>query len=266
VNCALSCLSAPQIQRKFNFVLNPCFLGYLLCSDSVLRLLVPPRDYFFAIICHTESFLSAHLISWWSYSCFEEPPLHLRVHCAFRKFSEQARYAVCKGLSYILVHQGFLLYFGSTSYTCTFLLAIGVARGAKGTMPPTFLENIVILCFERRFSKQNSVIRLKSYIFPPNFFAPSPNFWAPLVLALSFFQDASWRPADGDRSTVLHPFWHERSKLNGTSHLRLWINQRETIDPRNLCTMCAYAYLCVGKKCSWCTVHCYNTVAAGVFR
>ena len=36
--------------------------------------------------------------------------------------------------------------------------------GGKGTMaPPKFLEN-VILCFERRFSKQNSVIRLKSNI------------------------------------------------------------------------------------------------------
>jgi len=33
---------------------------------------------------------------------------------------------------------------------------------AKGSMPPPkFEENIVILCFERRFSKQNSVIRLK---------------------------------------------------------------------------------------------------------
>ena len=34
-------------------------------------------------------------------------------------------------------------------------------------MPPQFLENIVILCFERRVSKQNSVIRLKSNILPP---------------------------------------------------------------------------------------------------
>jgi len=31
----------------------------------------------------------------------------------------------------------------------------------KGPCPPNFLENLVILCFERRFSKQNSVIRLK---------------------------------------------------------------------------------------------------------
>ena len=47
---------------------------------------------------------------------------------------------------------------------------IGVAKGA---MPPKILENMVILCFERRFSKQNSVIRLKSNILPP-----LQNFWA----------------------------------------------------------------------------------------
>jgi len=38
-------------------------------------------------------------------------------------------------------------------------------------MPPKFLENIVILCFKRRFSKQNSVIRQISNIFSPQ------NFW-----------------------------------------------------------------------------------------
>jgi len=38
---------------------------------------------------------------------------------------------------------------------------------------PKFLENIVILCFERRFFKQNSIIRLQSNILPhPKFFAP----------------------------------------------------------------------------------------------
>ena len=37
--------------------------------------------------------------------------------------------------------------------------------------PPKCLENIVTLCFEKRFSKQNSVIRLKSYtLTPPKFF------------------------------------------------------------------------------------------------
>jgi len=40
----------------------------------------------------------------------------------------------------------------------------GNRRDKQGT------ENIVILCFDRRFTKQNSVIRLKSYIPPPKFF------------------------------------------------------------------------------------------------
>jgi len=45
---------------------------------------------------------------------------------------------------------------------------IGVARGGqRGHAPPKNLENIVILWFERRFSKQNSVIRLISKILPP---------------------------------------------------------------------------------------------------
>jgi len=39
-------------------------------------------------------------------------------------------------------------------------------RGQKGHGPPKFVENIVILCFERRFSKENRV-RLKSNILAP---------------------------------------------------------------------------------------------------
>jgi len=42
--------------------------------------------------------------------------------------------------------------------------------GQRGHVPPKFLENIVILCFERRFSQQNSVIRLKSSILAPTKF------------------------------------------------------------------------------------------------
>ena len=38
-------------------------------------------------------------------------------------------------------------------------LGIGVAGGRQtGHDPQKFLENIVISCFERRFSKQNSVV------------------------------------------------------------------------------------------------------------
>jgi len=49
-----------------------------------------------------------------------------------------------------------------------FISNIDVAMGVpRGHGPLKFLDNIVILCFERRFSKQNSVIRLKSNILPP---------------------------------------------------------------------------------------------------
>jgi len=51
-------------------------------------------------------------------------------------------------------------------------MAIGVARGAYGPCPPKFLEHMIILCIERQYTKQISVIRLKSNIFPPQ------NFWA----------------------------------------------------------------------------------------
>jgi len=44
--------------------------------------------------------------------------------------------------------------------------------GQMGYDLPRFLENIFILCFEKRFSEQNSVICLKSNILAP------PNFWA----------------------------------------------------------------------------------------
>jgi len=53
--------------------------------------------------------------------------------------------------------------------------------GSKGPCPPKFLEKIVILCFERRFSKQNSVIRLKSNIFGlPKFLGCPPKVVTPL--------------------------------------------------------------------------------------
>ena len=52
--------------------------------------------------------------------------------------------------------------------------SIRESRGGKGAIPPKLLENRVILCFERRFYKQNSVIRLKSSILlrPQIFFTP----------------------------------------------------------------------------------------------
>jgi len=49
-------------------------------------------------------------------------------------------------------------------------------RGQRGHGSPKFLENIVILCFERRFSKQNVVIRLQSNIFASPEFLPPQTF------------------------------------------------------------------------------------------
>jgi len=89
----LSRLCVPRMQRV-GFVMKPCLVGYVLCSNSIFHLLVRPRGYFFAIIRHTESFPSAYPSSRWSYSCFKQPAIHL--HCAFREFSEQGRYAVPK--------------------------------------------------------------------------------------------------------------------------------------------------------------------------
>jgi len=40
--------------------------------------------------------------------------------------------------------------------------------GGKGAMTPKFLAYLVILCFERRCPKHNTVARLKSKDFPPN--------------------------------------------------------------------------------------------------
>jgi len=43
-------------------------------------------------------------------------------------------------------------------------------RGGKRTTPPKFLQNLLILCFERRLSKHNSVDRLESHILTPTHF------------------------------------------------------------------------------------------------
>jgi len=50
-------------------------------------------------------------------------------------------------------------------------------------MSPKFLAHIVILCFDRRYPKQNSVIRVKSNILVlPNFLTP-PKFWTGYAIA-----------------------------------------------------------------------------------
>jgi len=49
--------------------------------------------------------------------------------------------------------------------------------GLRGHVHPKFLEHIVILCCEKRYPKQNSVIPLKSNILAsPKFFGPTQIF------------------------------------------------------------------------------------------
>jgi len=51
------------------------------------------------------------------------------------------------------------------------LQPIGVARRAQESMPlPKFLQYLVILRFERRYPKQNTVAHLKSNILARQFF------------------------------------------------------------------------------------------------
>jgi len=55
--------------------------------------------------------------------------------------------------------------------------------------PQKLLENIATLCFERRFPKQNSVIRLKSNILPtPQIFVPLQTFGLATPLDMSELQ------------------------------------------------------------------------------
>ena len=66
-------------------------------------------------------------------------------------------------------------------------------------------------------------------------------------------------------SRVQHNAWHKYITLIRTGQLKLCRNWWVTVDPRNLCTKCTCANLCVVRKCSWLTVRCYSTVIAGVF-
>ena len=71
------------MQRRFGFVLDPRFVGYFIFSKSIFYFLASPRRYVFAII-HSIRFHPIFPSIKWSYSCFEDLPLPLRVRCAFR--------------------------------------------------------------------------------------------------------------------------------------------------------------------------------------
>jgi len=91
--------------------------------------------------------------------------------------------------------------------------------GSQRGHSPQILENIVILCFEKHFSKQNSVIRLKSSILPPKIFWPLPNFWADYATAASTQVESilpSWWKSQLNRS-LLEFLWMQGGILGYTS-------------------------------------------------
>jgi len=82
---------------------------------------------------------------------------------------------------------------------------------AKGVIPPTFLENIVILCFERRFSKQNSVISLKSNVLPrQKFLGWLCHCARPLIV---LFTGKCWRAEKYHLSFIVYSMHNRRQKV-----------------------------------------------------
>jgi len=53
---------------------------------------------------------------------------------------------------------------------------IGIAEGPREPCPPQIFRTYSLLCFERRYHKQNSVIRLKSNILDPTKVLSAPMF------------------------------------------------------------------------------------------
>ena len=91
---------------------------------------------------------------------------------------------------------------------CHFGVAcIGIARG-QGSHSPLNFYNAVILCLdsERRFSKQNSVICLRSNILPP------PNFWAGYTI-ISLEKDTDRMCPSSPRQTWSSNLNHTASQL-----------------------------------------------------
>jgi len=100
-------------------------------------------EYHLAIIM-LRSTLEYQPITWSNYksnnSFFETPGLSLQL-CAVLLWGPISRWEI-------------FLHFGN--------LCNEVATGAKGAMPPQFLAYLVVLRFERRCPKPNTVARLKS--------------------------------------------------------------------------------------------------------
>ena len=100
----LSRLSVPRTQRRrFGFVPKPCLTGSTVFARRArFTSWFYRRVNFMPFISHhTEPIPSTNPRGSWS--CFEQLPLYLCVHCRFRELKKEVNHSVWKGLSYILL-------------------------------------------------------------------------------------------------------------------------------------------------------------------
>jgi len=106
----------------------------------------------------------------------------------------------------------------------------------------------VIHCLQKSFLHLCPPEALLHWVGPPGHLCLCEACW--------LWRCVTCRPPGSGWPTVLHPFWHEsNSEWNKSAET---VQKSVTVDPKNLCTTCACAQLCVGSKCSLFTVHSCN--------
>jgi len=103
---------------------------------------------------------------------------------------------------------------------------ISVARwGAKGPCPQKNFRNIVILCFKRRYPKQNSVIFLKSSAFAHPYFFGSSKIFGLTTLLFPIKEFTDWLDcvmfAETSSQMRSQKFWRRGGKQQLS--LNIWI-------------------------------------------
>ena len=81
---------------------------------------------------------------------------------------------------------------------CVHSLRTSVIGVARGPYPPKFVECLVIVCFERRYPKQNTVARLQSNILR------HPTLWAGYATDFSYIRMEFWSKASTEATTSKH--------------------------------------------------------------
>ena len=157
-------------ERMYVVSSSTCSRNFIHLRVALMYALYLLRHHFFSVIF---PFLRKFV------AVFYPPALSLRIiKCVHAIEHAGGVLPPCVGLNqcYVALHyrEGTLL----ALVCCKDVLKAKLAHGAivvarevpGGHASPKFLEHIVILCFERRYPKQNSVIRPKSNILDPKNF------------------------------------------------------------------------------------------------